>query len=488
MQFPKSYVGQFVVSPRGETLREGAQRIALLSVDLDVFPGIGVVSVVDRIGRRIGVLLGVPVDLKTETVLGDTLQLEASFDEDPDIDAAIERSIYSLAGSFIFILDTAEHSRIYLDANGSLSLVYDPARNTAASTTGLLLSDDEYAERFETELYKAFEIDRDGWFTGGLTAHRGIRRLLCNHYLDLKTGKTVRHWPLAEIKPTGSPQEAIARINGVVQATTRALMASKPTVVALTAGNETRALLANYKHLKDNLTFVTLNSPGYRLDLARAGELARMFRLNHRTLRYRRANKVEIESWQYRSGHCITGNNMTSHPSISPLAGSYFVGGLGGEVGRGFLWLNANEGDRLDAQNIVDRLKLPRHPRIISEVEDWLSKLPKYNTLFTLDLAYIELRMSCWAFAQSYSYPEVIKIYPLISRASYEAMLSLPTETRRNNGMIDLCIRQSWPETLALPINRYGDYRDRLELAERALRKPHRVWKKLRQLAKAGNR
>jgi hypothetical protein len=486
VQFQKSYTGQFAVAAKGGPPLAGAERLSLHSVDLDFFPGIGVVAVHDRSGARVGVLLGVPIDLSAGVVLKDKVVLDGNLSTTEALDFEIERTIYALAGSFIFILDAPGHTRIYLDANGSLSLVYDPERRVAAATTGLLLSDEEYASRLRADMYEAFEISRDGWFTAGLTAHSGIRRLLCNHYLDLNTGEEHRHWPKVEIDETETPDLAIARINQIVRRTTEALLSDGPVSIALTAGNETRALLANYRGITDKLNFVTLDSPGYRLDLVRAKELAQSFNLKHCVLPYRPANDVQIESWKYRSSHGITGNNMTGHPSIAPLAGDYFVGGLGGEVGRGFLWLNADNDTKLDTFAIVDRLKLPRHPMILEAVGNWLELLPdKYSTLFTLDLAYIELRMSCWAFAQAYASPHVVKIYPLISRASYEAMLSLPPSFRRDNGMIKACIEQSWPETLSYPINRYGDFRDRLELAERAIRKPYRAWKKLRQLLKA---
>ena len=49
----------------------------------------------------------------------------------------------------------------------------------------------------------------------------------------------------------------------------------------------------------------------------------------------------EAELWRLRTGHCLGGTNVWMHPSVRPLDGRCFVGGLGGEIGRGFLWLNA---------------------------------------------------------------------------------------------------------------------------------------------------
>ena len=74
----------------------------------------------------------------------------------------------------------------------------------------------------------------------------------------------------------------------------------------------------------------------------------------------------------------------------------------------------------------------------------------------------MELRMSCWGFADLYALPKQLEIHPLISRRIYSAMLSLPAHMRRNNGMTLLCIKREWPEVLTLPINRYGDLRDKV--------------------------
>lgn len=485
-QDDKVFRGQFVVGAVDATPAPGARRLQIDQLAVDIFPGLTTTTVSDSTGRSIGLLLGTPIDLDDGVVLPDGGNYQVDAAATDDIDTFVERHIYRLAGSFVFILDTPSARRIYLDANGSLSLVFDPARHVAAATTGLLLSDEEYVDRFEADLYAAFDVDHDGWFTGGLTAHRGIRRLLCNHYLDCETSQVVRHWPLKAVSEAISTTSTIAQINQHVLSTTQALIKTAPVAVALTAGNETRAMLANYRYIRDQLTFVTLDAPGYRLDLERAKELARMFDLKHVILPHRSASPAGVESWQYRVGHNITGNNMAGHPTIAPLAGQYFIGGLGGEVGRGFLWLGTDNDSGIDALSIIDRLKLPRHPLIVEEVEKWLADAPDGPTLFTLDLAYIELRMSCWAFSQSYASPDVVKIYPLISRAVYTLMLSLPPADRRGNGMIKQCIEAAWPDVLRLPINKYGDYRDQLRPALRAVQNPKKAWKKMRQLLKAG--
>jgi hypothetical protein len=100
----------------------------------------------------------------------------------------------------------------------------------------------------------------------------------------------------------------------------------------------------------------------------------------------------------------------------------------------------------MDAVEIMDRLKLVRQPDALAAVQEWLGPLDHYDALAKLDFAYMELRMSCWGFADSYALPNQLELHPLISRRIYRAMLSLPADVRRNNGMTMLCIEWEWPE------------------------------------------
>jgi hypothetical protein len=292
----------------------------------------------------------------------------------------------------------------------------------------------------------------------------------------------VRHWPTGQFEESANPQEEIATITEQVKRTIRALTSNGNVSVALTAGNETRLLLACCRDLLPNITFVTVAGPGAALEVVRARELASQFGLDHIILPYVRANPSQAELWEQRTSHCVTGTNKAMHPSVAPLDGKVFLGGLGGEIGRGFLWLGSKRSDAIDAVDIIDRLKLPRHPDVLDAVKDWFDPLAHHDALGKLDLAYLELRMSCWGFADSYALPKQLEIHPLVSRRIYSAMLSLPAEMRINNGMITACIEREWPELLSLPINKYGDFRDKVSLVGKAITNPRSAMRKLRQM------
>ncbi|MBZ9993088.1 hypothetical protein [Mesorhizobium sp. BH1-1-4] len=480
--------GQFVVSLGGVSPAGGSHRHKLASLAVDIFPGVDLIPVIDGGGRTIGALLGTAIDLDNESIVTGQLRLEGTLSTSQDVEPFLEKNIYRLAGSFLFVLDVRGMRRIYLDADATMSLVYDPEAEIAGSSAAPLFDAETYRGRFRTDLYNALDVDNAGWFTAGLTAHRGLHRLLCNHYLDLETWVAVRHWPRQQIADGPDASMAYRQISDQVTRAIRALAKSGNACVALTAGNDSRFLLACCRDLVNDVSFVTVDAPGAELDVACARNLATRFGLRHKVLPFRLASAVEQERWQFRAGHCVGGANMKMHPSVSPLEGKYFVGGLGGEIGRGFLWLKAESDTAIDAANIVARLKLPQHPAVLEAVDAWLFPLLNYDSLFILDLAYLELRMSAWGFADSYVKPKQKEINPMISRANYVNMLSVPSRMRREREILLKEIGIKWPDVLAIPINRYGDMRDKLKFVRDVFSNPRRAIRKVSQIVYAGAR
>jgi hypothetical protein len=474
--------GQFFISTVPKPCPSGWQQFRLEDLFLNASADTRIVPVVDADQRPIGVLLGIPIDLARGVVVEGEYRINSRLDDVKCVDTFVEESIYGLAGSFLFVLSTLGLRRIYLDANGTLSIVYDREQKLAAATASVLLDAVSYRKRLRVELYDALDIENAGWFTAGLTAHDGISRLLCNHYLDLDSWTARRHWPLAEVKTSKYPLSICLRICDRITKTMAILAASEKTSVALTAGNDSRLLLACSRNMIADLSFVTVAAPTADVDVACASRLSRQFRLNHQILPFREATSDEADLWRLRAGHCVGGNNVKMHPSVKPLEGQYFIGGLGGEVGRGFLWLNAEHNTAIDARGLVRRLKLPQNTEVISAVEAWLAPLLDFDAFLILDLAYLELRMSAWGFCDSYVLPGHREIHPMISRENYVDMLSLPPDLRRKGAIYAKAIQTLWTEISEVPINKYGNYKDILRPAREAIKNPKRASKKIVQV------
>lgn len=477
--------GQFLVTEHSAPARGTARRL-LATLAVDTFGKVPMAELSDALGTVVGMLIGTPIDIDAGPVTG-TLVIDAKLDRST-VDDWVERHIYRLAGSFLLVLDVPGCRRIYLDADASRSLVYEAASRQAGATAMTLLDEDAYRRRLRTGLHRKLEVDQGGWFPAGLTAHEGISRLLCNHYLDLDTWEQHRHWPLAPIAETTEPAAVFDAMLERIRKMVFALRGQGHVSLALTAGTDSRFVLSALRPVADTLDFVTVAALRGKLDVASARALSRRFGLRHRVLSYRHATPSQAEAWEIRAGHCVAGANKTMHPSVEPLRGQYFLGGLGGEVGRGFLWLGAGQDSPVDARNIVARLKLPPEPEVVAAIARWLEPIAHFDTLLKLDLAYLELRMGSWAFADAYANPVENELHPMISRANYCAMLSIPPELRRDGAVFRDAITRAWPELLALPINRYGNWRDAAKRVTDALSNPRQVARKLRQLAQIRRR
>ncbi|WP_018856739.1 hypothetical protein [Rhizobium sp. 42MFCr.1] len=477
--------GQFVLASEPIPRFLNWDHCELGSLHLALAPGAKSVPVVDAEGNQLGVLLGTPIDLAQRRVIADSYSISEKLEDVNDVDDFIETHIYSLAGSFLFILSTPTKRRVYLDANGTMSLVYDAQARLAGATAAALLSEDQYRQRFRAKLYKSLDVENAGWFTGDLTAHAGVNRLLCNHYLDLDTWTANRHWPASPITVSLDPTSTCTRIFERVGQTIEILARTGKTSVALTAGSDSRLLLSCCKNLLREVSFVTVKAPNADVDTNCAKRLALKFKLAHETLAYCEATHEQAELWRLRAGHCVGGNNVKMHPSVRALEGRYFVGGLGGEVGRGFLWLNAKPDTVIDAKGLVSRLKLPQSDEILQSVEDWIRPISHFDALTILDLAYIELRMSSWGFCDTYVKPNQCELHPMISRANYVDMLSLPPDLRRKGEIYFRQIERTWKEISEIPINKYGNYRDVIAPALAVVRNPKRAYRKALQIMAA---
>jgi hypothetical protein len=481
---PADFAKQFVLGTEPVDI-PGGTRDALPSLHLARVAPLPLVRVSDAAGAPVGALLGTPIDLGARTVFEEAFTVPEPLGD--DIDGFVERNVFALAGSFIFILDTPGARRVYLDACGSLSAIYDPATRRVGATAMALLDADEAERRFRHDLYDRLGVRREGWFPGGLTAHQGVSRLMPNSYLDLADFTTRRHWPRAPIPEDPDPEAMCERVMSSCEAVIDTVARRGETFIGLTAGNETRLLVAASRGHPEAATFVTVEVTDPPLDVDVARRLARRFGLRHRILPLVASTPAEAADWHARNGMCVGGAAMESYRSVQALgSGVALVGGAAGEVGRGFFWRPGDTARTgITAEGLAARLGMPAAPEVTEAIAAWLPGVEGFDAFLKLDLAYLELRMACWGFAISYCSPHRHTVSPLVSRESFAAMLSLPPSWRRmengSNRMLRTCIASRWPELLEVPIGRYGDWRDTVSLARRAIRKPYLVAKKLRK-------
>lgn len=451
---------------------------------IELGPGLPfhVISRVD--GSDAGYIIGFPIDIENRKTLEGTV----NFLYDEDTDYSIEQFLKRIAGRFIAVIDLPGFCRVYPDASAQVPCVIDQERGTVGSTAHALFSDLEYDARFRRDAFKALGVDREGWFPAGLTAHRGLVRLLPNHFLNLDSLETKRFWPSSNSVMSPDPERSINVVVNEVRAQIEALLAGpKRIALALTGGHETRMLLACARPYVDELDLTTVVGPDrHSTDTIIARRIVKTMGLRHLELPRLRSTPEQKALFIRRGGDCNADSNSEFHPSVWPIAETHvFVGGLGGEVGRAFLWSESDSSDTvIDAHALCKRFGLPVHPELCKKIEEWLEYLPDgLDSLTMLDLAYHENRNGPWYAAQFCSDPTLVRHAPLLTRTIVEEMMSLPAPWKRSSRLGTAIIEKEWPELSQFPYNSLGRLRDLQVKILRILDNPGLILKKLRKLA-----
>ncbi len=93
---------------------------------------------------------------------------------------------------------------------------------------------------------------------GDETYYEGVRHLLPNHYLDLNHRVARRYWPNEPIKQL-SLEEAVSKSSSFLQGTMRAMAHRHSLMVAVTAGTDSRTLLAASRGVKEKIYYFINN-------------------------------------------------------------------------------------------------------------------------------------------------------------------------------------------------------------------------------------
>ena len=450
---------------------------------LETGPDLPVTTVEDAAGAAIGLLIGFPIDLAAKRLVGDRWQAPLDPARGPALSV-----LWALGGRFLYVHRGAAGLEVYPDAEAQVPCVHDPVARRIGSSAHALMDDAEYEARFDRALFDALGVLGEGWFPGTLTAHRGLRRLYPGHVLETAGWQVRRHWPTGGPTPDApvSTDALVDEFVGLVQAQLAALVEGpRKVAVALTAGLDSRSMLAMARPFRERIECVTVVAGDrHKTDSVIARRIASDQGIPHVELPRITATPGQQDLFLRRGGHCNGDTNRLFHPSTWPLAeGHVFVGSLGAEVGRAFFW-RAGDGPqtRLSPEQMVQRMGLPAHPALIEALRARMADEPAIDGLRLLDLLYVEERMASWSSVQFPSDPGLVRHAPMITMRGLELMLALPPEWKRESRLGREIVRRAWPELAAYPVNSLGRVQDAWLKLRRAAANPAVIAKKLRKL------
>jgi len=450
------YFGQFIMSRAEPPAPEDWPRRQHAGWHLAAHPQLPVIDLRARDGATLGWLIGHAVDPSGAVVRCEVrLPLETASEFRSDV---LERELYRHGGRYVAAVLLPHASWFYLDPGGMLATVYAPQRETIGSTSSLLHFAD--AEAYGARKFAEPEVPANGFFPAGLTPDADIFRLLPSHRLNLSTWTAERHWHTEPIAP--SPEDEVSplitRIVDRMRTTIRAATTDQPAYMGLTAGRDSRMVLAASRERRDRVAWVTIDypDPDKRYDVHLATKMARRFGLRHEVIPLSRPGLPERHRYLHNIGYA------GSHGKARDFDGAClaylrrdhaWLTGFGGEVGRAFYWRDADQPDtQLTTEDLLARMNLSR-PEFRDTVEAWRIGTGAANDPFKLlDMLYLEQRVGCWAAVHGYgTAPFAMQLTPFNHRDIYDAILRLPPEIRGRQRVAELVIRHAWPELLELP-------------------------------------
>lgn len=453
---PEDFPGQFLISRDGDSRLDHWPARRLGGWLLQHCPTLPLASLVDARGEVVGWLLGYPI-MDGGQVAADSVSVPAP-ENDVTFADRLESTVAALAGRFAVVALGGGIERVYLDPAGQLPVVYAPSQGRVGASLRLVRN----AAAPEDPLEGVLDVrGRGQFYPFGLTPDRAVGRLLPNHFLELSDFSCHRHWPRDGAmagEGQGNPESTVVSLARKLRDNVGAMAEAFPLQMSLTAGRDSRTLLAAARPYAREVMFFTTAIPDAvaQLDCHVAEALAGRFSLSHRILPWQAPEPDELEAWQRRVGHCVAGRTWHSVRTLRQLdPDRVFLPGTCAEVGRAYYWRRADlERDGLGPDEALARLGLPRSPILVEAARGWLAELPASRRTEILDLLYLEQRLGCWAGPAQLGHLQATRVMPFADRRVFSLMFRLPPDYRYRQRLPRDLIRVLWPDLDRLPFNR----------------------------------
>jgi hypothetical protein len=371
-------------------------------------------------------------------------------------------------GRWLLVLGGPEDTIAFADPGGLRQLFYAWDGGTGAfhfaSEPGLLgelggLELDPEAEAFRAS--PGFIRNEEYWWPGDSSPFAEVRCLLPSFFMSLRTGRCKRFWPTGPLG-SGDPEKVIELVAHRLPAMMRGIARRGNTEVSITAGLDSRMVLAASRDLIDELRFVTVQQPGMpasHADLEIPRRLAGRLGFGHRILVSAGDVREGFRS-AYRDG-ILFFHEKWLHDAQA-LFDAYgqepaFVVGSMGEAARVFYGRHLTPGSQPRAERLVQAAKLGAHPFALRHFQAWLDTVERPYDLSVGDLFYVEQRAGRWLATSQLEFGQVWRdiFAPFNSREIVSSLLTVPAGLRREPESLlfkDLIARM-WPEALSEPIN-----------------------------------
>lgn len=385
-----------------------------------------------------------------------------------NVDTAVDifEETYHYTGRFVLIISDGSETIIITDPAGLRQVYYGISEDNKfviGSQPNLLTNCYQFSKSKDTNLLKFFNSDiferNQNFWIGDKTTYENIFHLLPNHYLSMNLKYSKRFWVnKEEQKDYNTIAEEVAKI---IKGSMQAVNNRQKTIIGLSAGWDTRVILAASKDILNDVLFYTTladHNNDTDADIKISKELADRFELNFTYLRVPDKLNCEIQN-------NILNNVELGRTHDKARTIEYFfkefknhinVNGNVSEIVRNFY--GTKHPNNINAKYLSSLNYYNGFVFVEDELQNWLDSIPEEikNDISVPDLMYWEQRMGNWAALEKAEQDLAIEDFsPFNNRELLLKLYSLENKYRKPNDFLIYheMIKKLWPEVLEIPIN-----------------------------------
>jgi hypothetical protein len=300
------------------------------------------------------------------------------------------------------------------------------------------------------------------WWPGDSSPFREIHHLIPNHILDLGTSHVKRYWPRNAMVRT-SPNEVVGQVCQMLRNLLKGVSQRHQLAMAITAGWDSRVLLAASREISAEVLYYTLLYPPYTFesrDIHIPSKLLSKLQLRHEVYDCAVEMKpefAEVYNQSVFTAHSAWGNiaqGLLRHFPEDHLA----VKGNVSEAARCFYHKHVRAGESITGATLARITKMGRNQFVVKHFASWLegAKESAQYGMDILDIFYLEQRMGNWQAMSQLEWDLVQEVFtPFNCRSLIELLLSVDYRLRcaPRYVLYRQMIQSMWKETLQEPVN-----------------------------------
>ena len=370
------------------------------------------------------------------------------------------------AGSYVLVYKGGKDAAIvtdplawrevyYCTQNNQVVCGSQPNMLAAFADPKLVLTSDPDLVEFHKNQFKG---PWESKWIGDETCYRDIRHVLPNHYFDIKAGKAIRYWPNEAVKKL-TLDEAVSQSCTFLQGIMKSLAHRHSVMMAVTAGTDSRTLLAASREVKHKVYYF-INNEGLGYDHPDISVPVKIF--EHIGVPFHVHEVPKDVDDEFRK--TFLSNTFFATERLLPTTYNVYFKNHGerinvkgvGEIGRTRF---GKEPRKLNNYRMAYKLGYKEGRYVLRQCDKLLEgMLPvaKKTGINVLTLLYWEQMLGNWGtVATSECAIAIEEVNPYNSHFLFEIFLGVDAQytNYKHNVLFREMIRRMWPELLNWPIN-----------------------------------